>query len=85
MPPKHEKSSIATVNVVADSLPPALHGIPILPPSTAIKPQAEKIQASRRGKVDTNPDHNRDISDGKTTLRTSPDADEKGESLDMGR
>jgi UV DNA damage endonuclease len=32
-----------------------------------------------------NPDHNRDILDGKTALRASPDADENGEALDIGK
>lgn len=34
---------------------------------------------------DTNPDHNADILDSKTALRASPDADEKGESLNVAK
>lgn len=40
-------------------------------------------QPSRRGKVDTNPDHNAAIIDAPEALRASPDADEKGESFDI--
>lgn len=36
---------------------------------------------SRRGTVDTNPDHNTEIVDGKAALRASPDADERSERL----
>lgn len=58
---------------------------PILPPGSAIKPPPPKRVASQRGKVDTNPDHNADIVDGKAALRASPDADEVGEALDIER
>jgi len=79
MLPKRKRSSVA-------SIPAGLvHETPILPPGSAIKPLPPKRQASRRGKVDTNPDHNADIKDGKTALRASPDADELGESLDVKR
>jgi UV DNA damage endonuclease len=54
-----------------------------LPPNTDMKPPAAKRQASRRGKIETNPDRNADIVDGKVALRASPDADEKGEALDV--
>jgi UV DNA damage endonuclease len=61
---------------------------PILPPpkqvsSGASKPAPPKPtrQPSRRGKVDTNPDHNADIIDGKEALRASPDAEGKGEAF----
>lgn len=46
-----------------------------------MNPPPPKRQASRRGKVDTNPDYNADITDGKAALRASPDADELGESV----
>lgn len=59
---------------------------PILPPgqSTLVQPPARPSrQSSRRGKPDTNPEHNADIVDSKTALRASPDADEAGESFDL--
>lgn len=37
------------------------------------------------GHAETNPDRNAEILDSKTALRASPDADEKGESLDVGK
>lgn len=42
-------------------------------------------RASRRGKPDTNPDHNADILDGKEALRASPDAQGQGEALDLNK
>jgi len=58
----------------------------ILPsPSDTTKPLASARQTSRRAKVDTNPDHNGDIIDGKVALRASPDADEAGEALDVAK
>jgi UV DNA damage endonuclease len=77
MPPKRKRSSVAA----PAGVPPVLHGTPILPSGPSLKPSAPKRQASRRGKIDTNPDHNDDILDGKTALRASPDADEEGEAL----
>lgn len=85
MPPKRKRSSTAAATAREDSFPGLLHETPILPLSQAIKPPAPKRQASRRGKIDTNPDHNADIVDGKTALRASPDADERGESLEVGK
>jgi UV DNA damage endonuclease len=83
MPPKRKRSSIATATVPANGLPTALHETPILPSNTDMKPPAPKRQASRQGKIDTNPDHNADIMDGNMALRASPDADGKGESLEV--
>ena len=54
----------------------------ILPPTSTSKPPISR-RSSKRTKIDTNPDHNEDIEDGKTALRASPDADEDGESLDI--
>jgi UV DNA damage endonuclease len=65
------------------TIPTILNETAFPPPNSATKPRAPKRQASRRGKIDTNPDHNPDIVDGKTALRASPDADEKGESLEI--
>jgi UV DNA damage endonuclease len=81
MPPKRKRSS-AAATPSAESPPPP-QNTPILPPSrsTSIKAPLPKRQASRRGKVDTNPDINADIIDGKAALRASPDADELGESV----
>jgi UV DNA damage endonuclease len=79
MPPKRKRSFVASVPAVV------IHETPILPPGSVIKPPPPKRQASRRGKVDTNPDHNADIVDGKTALRASPDADELGEAFDTER
>ncbi|TVY37588.1 UV-damage endonuclease, partial [Lachnellula occidentalis] len=80
MPPKRKRSSVAST---ASAVNAVSHETPIPPPLTAAKRPPPKRQASRRGKVDTNPDHNADIVDGKTALRASPDADEKGESFDV--
>lgn len=76
MGPKRKRSSVAV-----DAVPNGIHETPILPRSAAIKPPPPKRRASGRGKVDTDPDHNPDIVDGKFALRASPDADEKGEAL----
>ncbi|TVY89476.1 UV-damage endonuclease [Lachnellula willkommii] len=64
-------------------MPPKRKRSSVANTASAVKPPPPKRQASRRGKIDTNPDHNADIVDGKTALRASPDADEKGESLDV--
>jgi len=77
MPPKRKRSSVAA----SPGFAPVLLQTPILPPERSLNPPAPKRQASRRGKIDTNPDHNVDIVDGKTALRASPDADEEGEAL----
>ncbi|KAF8867369.1 UvdE-domain-containing protein [Acephala macrosclerotiorum] len=84
MPPKRKRSSLAADTVSANGLSPLSNSTPILPPDTAIQPPQPKRQASRRCKIDTNPDYNADIVDGKAALRASPDADEKGEALDIG-
>lgn len=83
MPPKRKRSSVADAAISTGLAVP--HGTPVLPPASAqpIKPPAPKRQVSRRNKVDTNPDHNGEILDGKMALRASPDADEAGESLSM--
>jgi UV DNA damage endonuclease len=83
MPPKRKRSSVADAATPANEIPTVLHETPIPPPNLSGKPPAPKRQASRRGKFDTNPDHNTDIVDGKTALRASPDADEKGEAFDI--
>jgi UV DNA damage endonuclease len=85
MPPKRKRSSVAAATGPENGLPPILHETPIPLPTSTIKTPAPKRQASRRGKIDTNPDHNADIVDGKTSLRASPDADEKGEALEVGK
>lgn len=76
MPPKRKRSSVATAT---DELPNWLHDTPI-PPPRYVPPL--KKRESRRGKVDTNPDHNPEIVDGKYALRASPDADEEGQAFD---
>src|ERR1700712_4107090 len=81
MPPKRKRSSVAAATAPENG--PMLHRTPIPPPKSSTKPPAPKRQASRRGRIDTNPDHNADIIDGKTALRASPDADENGESLEV--
>jgi len=94
MAPKRKRPSLAAVPTKqADTLPPVLHETPILPPSNhdiptpapGSRPPKPTRQASRRGKVDTNPDHNADIVDGPAALRASPDADEMGEALDVNK
>ena len=83
MPPKRKRLSVAATSIPSfeSSL---IHETPILHPtsSTLIRPPRTKRQASRR-KVDTNPDHNADILDGRTALQASPDAEEAGETLDV--
>lgn len=74
MPPKRKRSSVAAA-------PEILNETPILPPGPGRVPPLKK-RASRRGKVETNPDHNPEVVDGKLALRASPDADEKGEAFD---
>ena len=85
MPPKRKRSSAANASTATTKgLSPILHETPIPPPvPVSKKPPPPKRQASRRSRVDTNPDYNADIIDGKAALRASPDADEKGEALDM--
>ncbi|TVY35202.1 UV-damage endonuclease [Lachnellula subtilissima] len=82
MPLKRKRSSVANI-ASAVNRPTISHETPILSPRPAVNRAPPNRQASRRGKIDTNPDHNEDIVDGKTALRASPDADEKGESLDV--
>jgi UV DNA damage endonuclease len=77
MPPKRKRSSIAALA----SVPPVPQETSILPPGSSLKPSAPKRQSSRRSKIETNPDHNLDIVDGKAALRASPDADEEGDAL----
>ncbi|CZR60980.1 probable UV-endonuclease UVE-1 [Phialocephala subalpina] len=85
MPPKRKRSSVAIDTVSTNGLPPSNSSTSILPPNIAIQRPPPKRQTSRRGKVGTNPDHNSDIVDGKAALRASPDADEKGEALDIAK
>jgi hypothetical protein len=85
MPPKRKRSYVTATSAPANGLPPILNETPIPLPNSAINPPAPKRQASRRGKIDTNPDHNADIVDGKTALRASPDADENGEALEVDK
>jgi hypothetical protein len=80
MAPKRKRSSIAAEPIIANGF---MNDTTILPPAAPLQPPSPKSQASRRNKVDTNPDRNADIVDGKTALRASPDADEKGEALDI--
>jgi UV DNA damage endonuclease len=82
MPPKRKRSSVAAASMPSGGA--SIHETPIFPPASSIpiKPPPPKRQASRR-KVDTNPDRNADIVDGKTALRASPDTDEVGEALDV--
>ncbi|TVY27326.1 UV-damage endonuclease [Lachnellula hyalina] len=82
MPLKRKRSSVTKI-ASAVNIPTISHETPILSPHPAVDRAPPKQQASHRGKIDTNPDHNADIVDGKTALRASPDADEKGESLDV--
>jgi UV DNA damage endonuclease len=75
MPPKRKRSSVATIVALPD-LPSLSHEMPIPPPPVAsIKHPASKRQASNRNKIETNPNHNTEILDGKTSLRASPDAE----------
>ena len=100
MPPKRKRSSGAHVGASGEGLMQELPtaptrsnstarngNIPLILPSSniIITPSAPKRQASQRAKVDTNPDHNGDILDGKVALRASPDADETGEALDVAK
>jgi hypothetical protein len=89
---KRKSSSIATPSAdLTNSDHPALLPATILPPqkqaiskpirrTTAVKPTR---QPGRRGKVDTNPEHNVDIIDGQEALRAIPDADEDVDGFDI--
>jgi UV DNA damage endonuclease len=83
MPPKRKRTSLAATTAPENDIPPVLYETPIPLPTKGVKPPTPKRQASRRSKIDTNPDHNADIVDGKAALRASPDADEKGEALEL--
>ncbi|KAB8302194.1 hypothetical protein EYC80_005639 [Monilinia laxa] len=80
MPPKRKRSSVATTPEVSSSSTSIL---PLNQPTLVKPPARPSRQSSRRGKPDTNPEHNADIVDSKTALRASPDADEAGESFDL--
>ena len=84
MPPKRKRSSVAATSTLSTGRP-SIHETPMLPPFSSIanNPPSVKRQASRRGKIDTNPDHNADIVDGKAALRASPDVEVVGEAVDM--
>jgi UV DNA damage endonuclease len=84
MPPKRKRSSVATASPAIEA-PTGLLETPILPPKTSAKPSLTRRQSTRKGQkaISTNPDVNPDILDGKTALRASPDADEKGEALEV--
>jgi len=75
MPAKRKRSSATGGAARADESP-------TLPPAIKSKPPAKR-QMSRRPKLDTNPDHNEEVIDGKIALRASPDVDEKGEAFDV--
>lgn len=80
MPPKRKRSSVVvtpTVDETSAAILPPIHPSSIKPPARPSR------QSSRRGKPDTNPEHNVDIIDSKTALRASPDGDEPGESFDL--
>lgn len=80
MAPKRKRSTAAAAPITDGA------STAILSPtqSTSIGPPARPSrQSSRRGKPDTNPEHNADIVDSKTALRASPDADEPGEAFDL--
>jgi UV DNA damage endonuclease len=85
MPPKHKRSSVAAATGPEGGFLLSCHEAPISLSTSTTKTPAPKRRASRRGKLDTNPDHNADIVDGKTALRARPDADEKGEALEVGK
>ncbi|RAL63356.1 hypothetical protein DID88_003780 [Monilinia fructigena] len=80
MPPKRKRSSVVTTPEVNSSSTSIL---PLNQPTLVKPPARPSRQSSRRGKPDTNPEHNADILDSKTALRASPDADEAGESFDL--
>lgn len=67
MPPKRKRAVAAPTEVTT----PDAH--PILPPG----------KSQNKVTVDTNPDQNAEIVDGKAAMRASPDADEAGESFQI--
>jgi hypothetical protein len=89
---KRKGSSIATSSTDLTN-----SGHPVLLPATILLPQKQATskpirrttavkptrQPGRRGKVDTNPEHNVDIVDSQEVLRASPDADEDAEGFDI--
>lgn len=56
---------------------------PLAPNIPKSKTLGSTRRASKRGKLDTNPDHNGDIVDGKEALRASPDAEGQGEAFNL--
>ncbi|PBP19761.1 Xylose isomerase-like protein [Diplocarpon rosae] len=76
MPLKRKRIAAAAAT---NAVPNRLTETPILPPGTVTPAPPLKKRASRRGKIDTNPDHNPEVEDGKSALRASPDAGGEGE------
>ena len=71
MPPKRKRAAVAPTVVTGPDTNP------ILPPGKSRSNSRAKV------KVETNPDQNAEILDGKTAMRASPDADEAGESFQI--
>lgn len=80
---KRKKSSLAETTINGDSIiiqsPPTLPSKQISEPASGKAALHRARRPSRRGKVDTNPDHKAEIFDGPEALRASPDADDRGE------
>jgi UV DNA damage endonuclease len=76
---------VAAASGLENGLPPILHEALILLSTSTIKTSAPKRRASRRGKLDTNSDHNADIVGGNAALRAGSDADGKGEAPEVGK
>lgn len=93
MPAKRKRSSVAIPPAksaahdvaVAPTSANSASQTPILPPKMPAVSKASRAKSQANGHVDTNPDHHTGIIDGRTALRASPDADEKGESLEVGK
>ncbi len=78
--PKRKRSSLA---ITPGSTVPSHENLNLQESAAELPPPKRK--PSRRGRVDTNPDVNADIVDGKTALRASPDAEAKGEVFHVER
>jgi UV DNA damage endonuclease len=87
MPPKRKRSSVIAPEASTDGLAPGLHDN-LVPPTASLsttKAPTPKRRTSRRFEIDTNPDRNTEIIDGRTALRASPDSSENEQALEVGK
>jgi UV DNA damage endonuclease len=87
MPPKRKRSSAIAPEASTDGPAPDPHDNLVPPPAniSTTKAPTPKRRTSRRFKIDTNPDRNTEIIDGKTALRASPDSVENEEVFEVDK